>query len=110
MRRIVDDNYVILNLTVRERGDKVPLEHPGGATLMNGWGGEKAGLPFYVFLDARGEKIGDSNAMPDGTHIGFPATAEEVEAFTRVLERTAPRLTARDRDALVTYLRKAVKS
>ena len=101
---ILSANFVVVNLVVRERDDKVALEHPGGSALMDRWGGASAGLPFYVFLDATGHKIADSNAMPDGTNIGFPAVPKEISAFMTLLETAAPRLTAADRATLDAYL------
>jgi thiol:disulfide interchange protein len=107
---VVGNNYVVVNLTVQERGDKTPLENPGGADAMKEWGGEKSGLPFYVFLDADGKKIADSNAMPDGTNVGFPGNAKELEIFLHLLDTTAPRLAAPDRETIVRYLNTVVKS
>lgn len=104
VRDIIADNYVLVNLTVQEREDKVALENPGGADAMAKWGGAKAGLPFYVFLDATGTKIADSNAMPGGQNIGFPATPVERDAFLGVLAKTAPRLDAARRATLRGYL------
>jgi thiol:disulfide interchange protein len=104
------DNYVIANLDVLEEPEKKALENPQGEALMLEYaGGKKAGLPFYVFLDARGRKIADSNAMPDKSNIGFPATSEELAAFMALLDRTAPRLDAPRRAAIVAYLRAAAK-
>jgi thiol:disulfide interchange protein len=104
VRDIIADNYVLVNLTVHEREDKVALENPGGAEAMTTWGGANAGLPFYVFLDATGAKIADSNAMPNGQNIGFPASPIERDAFLGVLAKTAPRLDASRRAALRGYL------
>jgi thiol:disulfide interchange protein len=100
---IVQNNYVIVNLVVREADDKKHLENPGGQAAMEHWGGT-GGIPFYVFLDRAGAKIGDSNAMPGGGNIGFPAQQDELDAFMRVVDKTAPRLTAADRAKLVAYL------
>jgi thiol:disulfide interchange protein len=108
--RVVGNNYVVVNLTVQERGDKVALENPGGTDAMKEWGGEKSGLPFYVFLDADGKKIADSNAMPDGTNVGFPGNAKELQIFLRLLDTTAPHLNAPDRETIVRYLNAVVKS
>jgi thiol:disulfide interchange protein len=106
---IVRGNYVVVNLTVRERAEKKALETPGGDTLMHQWGGDEAGLPFYVFLDRTGKKIADSNAMPDGTNIGFPGTEREADAFMTLISRTAPKLQASDRPRLIAYLKKSVQ-
>ena len=102
--RVMADNFVVVNLVVREAEDKRALEHPGGSELMAAWGGAEAGLPFYVFLDADGSKIADSNAMPDGSNIGYPVSATEIERFMNLLDRTAPRLTPTDRATVLAYL------
>jgi thiol:disulfide interchange protein len=107
---IVQANYVVTNLTVQERDDKKPLENPGGQALFDRWSGGKAGLPFYVFLDATGQKIGDSNFMPDGSNIGFPAVPEEIARFMMVIDRTAPRLTAAGHTVLQSYLERTAAS
>jgi thiol-disulfide isomerase/thioredoxin len=106
---IVAANYVVVNLVVQEREDKKALENPGGQDVMEKWGGAKSGLPFYVFLDAAGRKIADSNAMPDGGNVGFPGTAKEVEIFLGLLDKTAPRLGTRDRTKIASYLETTIK-
>ena len=109
VRQIVADNYVVVNLTVQEQGDKRALENPGGAEAMDGWGGAKSGLPFYVFLDAENRKIADSNALPGGTNVGFPGNANELDTFMRLIDRTAPRLGQSDRAKILGYLTTVVK-
>ena len=104
VKDIIAANYLILNLTVQERGDKKALENPGGQARMDAWGGAQSGLPFYVFLDGQGAKIATSNAMPDGGNIGFPATADEVAAFAGLIDQTAPRLTPDGKARVVAYL------
>ncbi len=105
---VMADNYVIVTLTVHERdADKTALENPGGAEAMVRWGGANAGLPFYVFLDAAGHKLADSNVMPDGANIGYPVSSIEIARFVGLIDRTAPRLTSAGRTALVEYLRAA---
>jgi thiol:disulfide interchange protein len=102
---IIKAHYVVANLTVQESEDKKALENPGGDALKTQWGGQKAGLPFYVFLDGTGKKIADSNAMPDGSNIGFPAIPAEDAAFMALIDKTAPRLSAAERKTLDAYLR-----
>jgi thiol:disulfide interchange protein len=101
---VIARNYVVTNLVVEERDDKRALENPGGDALKTQWGGEQAGLPFYVFLDDAGRKIGDSNGMPGGGNIGFPAVPAEIAAFLGVIDKTAPSLTKADRGILEAYL------
>jgi len=104
---IIQDNYLIVNLIVHEEESLKALEHPGGLALMEEWGGANSGLPFYVFLDGTGTKIADSNAMPDGTNIGFPVSDTEIEQFMGLLDRTAPRVTADERATILAELQNA---
>ena len=106
---IVAANYIVVNLVVQERDDKKPLENPGGQDLMDTWGGAKSGLPFYVFLDATGKKMANSNAMPDGGNIGFPGTAKEVAAFLGLVDKTAPRVSKGDRAKMASYLEATIQ-
>jgi thiol:disulfide interchange protein len=106
---IIASNYLVLNLTVQERDDKKALENPGGQDMMNGWGGGQSGLPFYVFLDQAGRKIADSNAMPDGTNVGFPGNAKELQVFLGLLDQTAPHVSKVERAKIVDYLNRTVK-
>jgi uncharacterized protein YyaL (SSP411 family) len=103
--RLVSGHFVILKLIVQERPDKRHLNTLGAQTLMDDWGGSRSGLPFYVFLDANGEKIAGSNAMPNGSNVGYPSTPAEIEAFLRLLERSAPRMTADERARIAQYLK-----
>jgi thioredoxin-related protein len=107
--RVITDHFVIVNLVVRESDDMKALEHPGGSELMTTWGGAESGLPFYVFLDAEGSKVGDSNAMPDGSNIGYPVTPVEIAEFMRLIDRTAPRLDSADRATVLAYLEQAAR-
>lgn len=101
------DNYVVVNLNVREEEEDRYLEHPGGAEMMDQWGGASAGLPFYVFLDASGNKLADSNAMPDDSNIGFPVSETEIARFMDLIDRTAPRLEEPGRTAILEYLERS---
>jgi hypothetical protein len=98
-----NDNFVLVKLVTQERAEKKALENPGADKLMADWGGGKAGLPFMVFLNARGEKIADSNRMPGGKNIGCPASEEEVAAFDKILQETAPRISADQRAKVSAY-------
>ncbi len=99
-------NYVLLNLDVLENGPKVATEeNPGGREIMKTLGGEKSGLPFYAILDAKGKKLADSNVMPKNQNIGYPGSPEEIEAFGKILEKTAPKWKEADRQKLIGYLK-----
>jgi len=64
----------------------------GGKELNARYGGDRAGLPFFAFVDAEGKKIGDSIATPGG-NVGFPVKDEEVAHFIAMVRRAAPTLT-----------------
>ena len=92
-----------MKLVTQEAEAKKALENAGADKLLADWGGGKAGLPFFVILNANGEKIADSNRLPGGKNIGCPATPEEVAAFDHILIETAPRMTADQRAKLSAY-------
>ena len=106
VNKIMDANYVITHLDVLESKDKKDLENAGGDTIMKDLGGEKSGLPYYAFLDAKGKKIADSNVMPKNQNIGYPGSEEEIIEFEKLLRQTALRMTDDQRNQVVAYFRK----
>lgn len=105
LKRIIEEHYVVTRLDVLESGEKIQtLENPGGRKIMNDFGGEKSGLPFYVFLDAKGKKIADSNVMAKDGNIGYPGSAEEIAAFEKLLKKSAPRMSDEERSRIIAYL------
>ena len=102
-KKMFEENYVIVYLDVLENSDKKKLENPDGLETMKELGGEKAGLPFYAFLDAKGKKLADSDVMPKGMNIGYPGSPEEISAFMDLIKKTAPRWSATDQDKLKSY-------
>jgi thioredoxin-related protein len=104
-KKMFEANYQIVTLDVQEPPEKkAKLENPGGMEVMKEWGGEKSGLPFYVFLDDKGKKLANSNALPKEQNIGYPAAPEEIEAFMELIKKTAPRWKEADRAKLRAYL------
>jgi thioredoxin-related protein len=102
---ILEENYVIVHLDVKESGPKKAQENPSGNEVLAELGGAEAGLPFYAFLNAKGDKIADSNAMPKNSNIGYPAAPEEITAFEGLLKKTAPRLKDDKRAKLIGWLK-----
>lgn len=100
---LIAKNLVVTHLDVLERGDKkATLENAGAKNILEKLGGKKSGLPFYAFLDSRGEKISDSNVMPgESPNIGFPVSPEEKKAFEEILAKGAPHMTAGERSAIM---------
>jgi thiol:disulfide interchange protein len=106
-KKMFEKTYVLVRLDVLESKDKQEaLENPGGVELMKSWGGEKSGLPFYVFLDENGTKVADSNAMPKEGNIGYPGAPEEIVAFDGLLKKSAPKLAVAQREKFIEYLKK----
>ncbi len=105
--KILAKHYVTVRLDVMENGSKKSLENPGGGKVLADLGGEKSGLPFFAFLDAKGKKMADANALPGGQNIGCPAKPEEIAAFEKLLKQTAPRLSDSDRTVVADHLKKA---
>jgi len=102
---IFRQNYILMHLTVQESDEKADTENPGAEALMAEFGASQAGIPIYLFLDRNGRRLASSLAMPDGGNIGYPAAPEEIVAFEGLLEKTAPHMTAEQREAVSAYLR-----
>ena len=83
-----NDNYVTAHLTVKESPKNQNLENPGGEELLIKYKADRAGLPFWVLLDPKGNVLADSfNAK--GENLGCPSTPEEVAEFTAKLKKTS---------------------
>jgi thioredoxin-related protein len=104
--KLFHDNYVITHLTIQESKDKVALENPGAQEMVDAAGAKDAGVPVYIFFDESGKRLATSLAMPDGGNIGHPATPEEIKVFVGLLEKTAPRMSAAQRQQVTDYLSK----
>jgi len=101
--RMLGDHYVQVELTVDEDPAKAFLETPGAAEYRESLGGANSGIPFYVFLDD-GDVVADSLRMPEGGNIGYPVTDEEIDRFMELIDATAPRMPAADRERVRTYI------
>lgn len=89
---------------------KVDIERfKAGKKLDAKYGGAKAGLPFFVMVDADGKKIADSIASPGG-NVGFPVKDEEVAHFIAMVRKAAPKLTDAQVKTLKDELKKAGKA
>ena len=106
IKKIIEDNYVVTHLDILEsqQGKKDSLENPGGIDIATKLGGEKSGLPFFAFLDGKGKKLADSNVMEKGQNMGYPAAKEEIAAFGKLLQKTAPRISRKELDQVLAYL------
>jgi hypothetical protein len=100
---------VVLKLDVQESGEKKEtLENPGAQRILADLGGARSGVPYFAFLDEAGKKIADSNALPGGRNIGYPARPDEIAAFRGLLKHTAPRISDDQLDRLTRHLEQSV--
>jgi len=96
LSKFFTDNYVIARLDAMEQPDKKALENPGSAELMAKYQGDKAGLPFWLIADAKGNKLADSQIRKEGAasdtygeSVGCPAADNEVAFFANILKSTS---------------------
>jgi hypothetical protein len=89
-----DSNYVFVHLTVEEKDST--KNTPGAMSYLQRYHGDKAGLPFWVVTDNRGNWLGDSYIRKEGqtkdsvgVNIGCPAEDNEVKAFCDLLKKTS---------------------
>lgn len=93
IKPLFDKSYVIVHLTVYESNNNKALENPGALDFLTLHGGNDKGLPYWIVLNDKGDKLGDSKTIypgktePDNT--GCPASAVEVAHFIAVLKQTS---------------------
>ena len=100
--------FVIVHIDVQERGDKTALMNAGGEEYMVALKGERAGLPFYAFVDSKDKMIVNAMQMKRGDtkgNIGHPVTPEEVTNFMRIVKKSAPKISDADAKKLEDWLR-----
>lgn len=95
-KKIFQSNYVIVHLVVEESKENKALENPGADEIKKKFLGEKAGLPFWLILDKKGNLLADSYIRKEGiknnkpgVNVGCPSTEEEITFFTNMLQKTA---------------------
>jgi len=107
---VFEKYFVPVKLVVQENGPKKSLENAGGEAFLKQWGGP-AGLPYSVFLDAKGELIVSSRRTTGtggvGDNIGYPSEPQEIEWFLQMVRKAAPKITAADLQVLESALKVA---
>jgi len=102
-------HFVLARIDVQERGDKAGLNTPGGAELEAQLGSRTNGLPFFAFLDDRGQMLANSyRPLPgnrNGRNIGYPTTPIEVDHFMNMLGKVSPPLSPGESRLIEDYLR-----
>jgi len=97
IRPLLEKHFVLAKLDVQESGEKQSLENPGAVAMLGRLGGTGQGLPYFVFLDAKGEVLTTSKcptaAKPAGENIGYPGEQEEIALFLALLRQAAPEFT-----------------
>ncbi len=92
-----NDNFVIRHLVTGETGDKKHLDNPGAKEMMEKYNGAKAGIPYWLIFDAKGNLLADSR-MPSKdksgkeimANMGCPANPDEVAYFVTLLKKHTP--------------------
>lgn len=96
IERFFNENYVIEKLIVLEKKSKKHLENQGSEEMLNKYGGEKQGIPYYLIFDSDANLLADSKMLKgkeilknEGTNIGCPGTDYEIDAFLYKLKETS---------------------
>ncbi|MBS1718844.1 MAG: thioredoxin family protein [Armatimonadetes bacterium] len=106
--KLVTKGLEIVHITVLESPDKKELENAGGESLMEKLGGKQAGLPFMAILDAKNGKMVVNSLIKPGdvrTNTGYPASAEEIGHFIKMLEQGAKSINAAERSKIEAWLK-----
>ena len=91
VKPIVSNAFVVVRLTVLERGSKEKLNNPGAEDLLRKWNNNETGIPFYLVLDQTGQPI------PNASGIGFGRPGVSTgSAIVSLFERTGARITPAD--------------
>jgi hypothetical protein len=97
---ILDRAFVFGDMASGERStDKRHTNTPGAVALQSTFGGNDAGYPFIVMLDANGRLIANS-LRPTGhgstENTGYPDAPYEIDWFMVMLKSAVPTLSAQD--------------
>ena len=107
---IIVKHFVIARLTVGEEfGGNPKLNSPGAEKHILKLGGVTGSVPFFAFLDPKGELIINSRRpvknKADSGNIGFPTEPDEIDWFLTMLRKGAPALTLEDARVIEKSLR-----
>lgn len=104
VKPIWEKYFVPVWLVVLESQDKKNLENPGAMELLAANGGERSGIPYFYFTDAKGKTIVTSSRPAEGDdkggNVGCPYEAEEVGYFMKMLAKAAPKMDEAERGAI----------
>jgi thioredoxin-related protein len=80
---ILDADFVMLKIDI----DRMK----SGKDVLSRYRPQESGIPWFVILDAKGQKLAKSEA-PDGSNIGYPVEPKEIETFMAMITATGRRL------------------
>ena len=100
---------MIVHFRVQEQAGAKETNTPGADDLLTRLGGNSL-IPFFAFLDSKGNLIVTSNrpADPDGKHggdIGHPFEPWEIDWFLTMLRKAVPGITAVELETIEKPLR-----
>ncbi|QYK54400.1 MAG: thioredoxin family protein [Fimbriimonadaceae bacterium] len=97
--------FVTVHITVMENDEHKSDENAGGMELLTKLGGDKSGIPYYAIMDSKQKTLITSNPNKDKPgNIGYPAAADEIAHFMKMLKMGAPKLAEADRKAAEAWL------
>ena len=68
-------------------------------------GGKGSGLPFFAFVDAKGDLVVNSKRSPGDGNIGHPFQPDEIAWFMTMLQKAAPNMTDPERKTIEDWLK-----
>jgi thioredoxin-related protein len=80
---ILDRDFVMLKIDI----DRMK----SGKDVLSRYRPQESGIPWFIILDAKGEKLARSET-PDGSNIGYPVEPKEIETFMAMITATGRRL------------------
>ena len=98
-KKIFSSNFVTVPVVVMESPKNKKLENHGSTELLKKYGGDKAGLPFWIILD-RNLKVITNSFNSNGQNLGGPASPEEVNEFIAKIKMAIPKLSKADADLI----------
>jgi thiol:disulfide interchange protein len=103
VKPVWDKFFVTTEIDSMEHPGKTPLENAGWDALMKEYNATGAGLPYFVFLDAKGKVLAD---CLDPENMGYPAGKHDSTAFLAAIAKSAPSITPDELAVIQGYLDK----
>src|SRR5512136_181101 len=93
IKPVFEKYFIPVKLVVQENDKNKALENSGADALLKQWGGPD-GLPYSVFLDAKGALI--VNSKRNGENIGYPGQANEIDWFVQMMRKASLKMSQDD--------------